>query len=792
MASAQAETAETGLANALRALYPEASESECVEAFAAGLTGWPLLDAALACANTAGILPAPLLPVLAAVWCKHYGRPWHEAARWLAAQTVDADPALTALRWQWTAGFAAGPQASPSGWLQPVDAPDILTGFAADSWLPLAREAADGPLGADEVAVLLRFHPCLVPHPHAMGHPAGVELAAEPDPTAVFVRTFLAPHTLAPGLPDAFIYEPSNAPPWVLAAAGQTLVKGGGGARAVRARAGAATSAAVYPTPLVALSHARERTLDAVLAARRLAKTRPLLADLSGWAGAQAAQAAAYAASMHALVSQTVSFAANSALRAADDARRTLGLDSTAAAAASAAAPPSLRALTAAATAAAPVAPLAAGGARVRGRSSVVSTLGAMELASSSRATGAWTAIDVAAEAFVSAQVTSGYDREWGMTTQGVAVDGEAAAVTAAPSTTAASGSSWFGWGSAEAAPASAPAIPVSSTGAPSIFAPAGPNFPVIVEEDTAILIAAVRGVKADGWTEVLDDVPRRLRVSMGGKQYAGALSAAFSGMGGGTGVASSGNVQSVLTNGCLPSPTAQVDRPATVLNDERVYEATSQLRFYRQWDLSWQRVDDVCRLDTFNQVSYLIADAPPPPYSFVITPRDFVTVRMSLRLPGCRTSATLFRHGLHARAPPSSAFIRGETLGITGFVTRPMETALFADSHPATAAAARTAGVPSALFTATQPSGEEILLNFSRARDAITPTAAAAAAATRGPLLSLIAPPSNEGRVHLIMTARGDPKGTIPAYLINFVAKRTPGKWVDRLTQFIEAGMRR
>jgi hypothetical protein len=85
---------------------------------------------------------------------------------------------------------------------------------------------------------------------------------------------------------------------------------------------------------------------------------------------------------------------------------------------------------------------------------------------------------------------------------------------------------------------------------------------------------------------------------------------------------------------------------------DEAVFAATAQLAHYRNWDLTWQRVSEVGRLDAFNQVAYLIADAPPAPYSFIITPRDFVVVRASVRLPGCRTSATLYRHALHARAP--------------------------------------------------------------------------------------------------------------------------------------------
>jgi hypothetical protein len=47
--------------------------------------------------------------------------------------------------------------------------------------------------------------------------------------------------------------------------------------------------------------------------------------------------------------------------------------------------------------------------------------------------------------------------------------------------------------------------------------------------------------------------------------------------------------------------------------------------------------------------------------------------------------------------------------------------------------------------------------------------------------------PPAEAALSQLILYSAGDPKGNIPAYIINAVAKRTPRKWCDRLTGFCE-----
>lgn len=116
------------------------------------------------------------------------------------------------------------------------------------------------------------------------------------------------------------------------------------------------------------------------------------------------------------------------------------------------------------------------------------------------------------------------------------------------------------------------------------------------------------------------------------------------------------------------------------------------------------------------NQALYLRADTPPPPYSYIITQRDFVMFRGTAGAPARAggTRCVMFRNGEHAGTPPTAALIRGETLGVIGFCVAP------------------------------EPGG---------------------------------------GCAVVLATA-ADPKGSIPAYLVNFVARRTPRMWAARVSK--------
>ena len=101
-------------------------------AAAAGRSGFPLFDAALACLRATGVLPLPLRPLVAAVWCKHLGLPWPALADELARSALLNDAATLALALQWDLGLCggaiwAGPLAAldaASGWMWPVKSQD--------------------------------------------------------------------------------------------------------------------------------------------------------------------------------------------------------------------------------------------------------------------------------------------------------------------------------------------------------------------------------------------------------------------------------------------------------------------------------------------------------------------------------------------------------------------------------------------------------------------------------------------------------------------------------------------
>ncbi len=274
------------------------------------------------------------------------------------------------------------------------------------------------------------------------------------------------------------------------------------------------------------------------------------------------------------------------------------------------------------------------------------------------------------------------------------------------------------------------------SSGSEASWGLAG-GFPFIVEEDAAVMFAQAAMRAEDGWGEVVDDERKKMKAYMAERG------------GGGVRV-------------CL----ANVALDASV---EAAYAAISNLKRYGSWDLTWNRVTDLGRADVFNASTYLLADSPPPPYSFVITARDFVMNRHCLRLHGQGVGIVLWRNSAHSAQPQTMTYIRGETLGVIGFIVRPM--VLPPPCGYATALDGSRATLPPALLAASRP----------------VPPAADAPAPAPG---STAPPPYPGGNTHMVMVACADPKGSIPAYLINFVARRTPRMWVERLAKHC-AGMK-
>lgn len=206
-------------------------------------------------------------------------------------------------------------------------------------------------------------------------------------------------------------------------------------------------------------------------------------------------------------------------------------------------------------------------------------------------------------------------------------------------------------------------------------------GWPLMVEEDTAVLMEAEEEVTSrdESWTPVLEDPGRELTVYMR---------------------ATDGPAKIVLA-------TARMDCRA-----ERVHKVISDIPILREWDGSWEDVQSRSRIDANNEVCWFSADTPPPPFSYTIGQRDFVMFRMLSEHPGRGLYCTILRNGAHPAAAVNDRFIRGEALGVVGFIVR-----------------------------------------------RLTPTSC-----------------------QVTFTTAVDLKGRIPHWLVSFVAKRTPTKWVDRV----------
>ena len=589
---------------------PDAREAS----FLHGLTGFPLVDAAMRCLRATGAAPVPLCALLSNFYCKYLGLPFARGAAALRYLRLDSDDPCSTVQWQWDTGLSAGSPAALS-----VDSLDLWHGgeHAPSPESVAARRDLELPagLGGSRAHCWTRWDENLPPHPHCMGHPAAHEFAFDPDPAGAFVRHWLCPG--GGGLPassreqldvaarvglsavsavlcGASIYDPTADAdalraegqvtlvdaPELLAALGllreasspalSTLsVPSAKSTPAVRIAAAVATkglpSAPVllYPRPIVDIAKAREGVLAAVM-------------TLHGRLAASQAPAAR-------------------------------------------------------------------------------SPSPAPQPASAAAADGSVKQEDQLRAAFAVARAEAGYVSAWGV------------------------------------------------VGA----------MPLLVEEDLRILEQqrdAVRrsgrsGPLPDGWAEIFDDEKRRLRLYMADRPGS--------------------HVRSALGVATVPFTAADA------------FDAFVRLSKYKQWDLTWRGVRRIGRpLDTINDPFYFLADTPPPPYSYVITQRDFCMYRAVLvRPPGCfRESsagdAVFYRNGAHMAIPPSSSLIRGEALGVVGFSVQ----------------------------------AESRLLSG---------TAAERSSPGRGVVVTL--------------ATAVDPKGSIPAFLINFVARRTPRMWVDRLTAACE-----
>jgi deoxyribodipyrimidine photo-lyase len=91
--------------------FPWAGESAVAERWRRGMTGIPLVDAAMREMYVTGTMHNRGRMVVASFLTKHLLTHWRIGADWFAGCLIDWDPASNAMGWQWTAG--PGPDAAP-------------------------------------------------------------------------------------------------------------------------------------------------------------------------------------------------------------------------------------------------------------------------------------------------------------------------------------------------------------------------------------------------------------------------------------------------------------------------------------------------------------------------------------------------------------------------------------------------------------------------------------------------------------------------------------------------------
>ncbi|MEI6097233.1 MAG: FAD-binding domain-containing protein, partial [Alphaproteobacteria bacterium] len=91
--------------------FPWRADNDDAEAWRRGMTGEPLVDAAMRQMYVTGTMHNRARMIVASYLTKHLLTDWRVGQAWFAECLTDWDPASNAMGWQWVAG--SGPDAAP-------------------------------------------------------------------------------------------------------------------------------------------------------------------------------------------------------------------------------------------------------------------------------------------------------------------------------------------------------------------------------------------------------------------------------------------------------------------------------------------------------------------------------------------------------------------------------------------------------------------------------------------------------------------------------------------------------
>ncbi|KZX58751.1 hypothetical protein A3709_17285 [Halioglobus sp. HI00S01] len=150
--------------------FPWSPREDLFDAWRAGQTGYPLVDAGMRELAATGFMHNRVRMVAASFLCKHLLIPWQWGARWFWDQLVDADLANNSGGWQWVAG--CGLDAAPYFRVfNPMLQSEKFDGAGAylRKWVPELRELDNKQIHKPWTAPLLApdYPPPIVDHSDA-------------------------------------------------------------------------------------------------------------------------------------------------------------------------------------------------------------------------------------------------------------------------------------------------------------------------------------------------------------------------------------------------------------------------------------------------------------------------------------------------------------------------------------------------------------------------------------------------------------------------------------------------
>ncbi|EGD58496.1 deoxyribodipyrimidine photo-lyase type I [Novosphingobium nitrogenifigens DSM 19370] len=146
--------------------FPWREDADDLRAWQTGMTGYPIVDAGMRELWATGWMHNRVRMIAASFLVKHLLIDWREGERWFWDTLVDADHAINAVNWQWTAGTGVDSNMFVRIMAPLTQSPKFDAAGYIRRWVPELSDVADADI--HDPRIRPRGYPApLIDHPHA-------------------------------------------------------------------------------------------------------------------------------------------------------------------------------------------------------------------------------------------------------------------------------------------------------------------------------------------------------------------------------------------------------------------------------------------------------------------------------------------------------------------------------------------------------------------------------------------------------------------------------------------------